>query len=230
MTQPLIHSGLSDQEFWDLALKEVLHRIRTALDKKGQARVGLSGGRTPKHLYEQLAQEKLPWDKMTFVVVDERVVPQDHPESNLGMMKLALFDQTPDAKVLSFDTTVPVTEAAEKMARQLIDLSNERAPLFDLLILGSGKDGHVASLFEGDAALNSLEYAAPAHAKGYPTESRLTTTLMALQNSTAALLLLQGEEKRPVLAALKGAAEPKLTALKLLCEKMPVTVLTDLAL
>ncbi len=225
MNTPLFHHSLTDSKFWDLALKEVLTAINTALKKHPTARIGLSGGRTPKHLYELLAQEKLPWDKITFILLDERYVPVTDPESNLGMVQATL----PEVKILAFDTTKPAHDAAEAMASELIHFTDQRQPLFDLLILGAGKEGHIASLFEEDTALACNEYAFVAHAKGYPTESRLTTCLMALQSSTQAILLLQGEEKRPVLEALKTGAGLKLTALHHLMEKMPLTVLTDLS-
>lgn len=230
MSNLILHHSLSDHDFWAHALKEIHSALEHPLQKFGTARIGLSGGRTPKHLYELLAQEKLPWDKITFIQLDERCVPVTDPESNLGMLQTALFQKTPDSKTLTFDTTLPPAESAEKVARELISLTDLRQPLFDLLILGAGKDGHIASLFEGDSALNSNEYAAPAEAKGYPTEKRLTLGLMALESSAKALFLLQGEEKRPVLEALNGATEPKLTALRHLLEKMPLTVLTDLSL
>lgn len=229
MNPPLFHTKLSDAEFWNLALKEVLTVTNAALNKFGTARIGLSGGRTPKHLYELLAEENLPWDKITFILLDERYVPVTDPESNLGMIQTALFDKTSGAKILSFDTTKPAPDAAVAMARELISLTDLRQPLFDLLILGAGKDGHIASLFEEDKALECREYAYVAHAVGYPTETRLTACLFALESSAHALLLLQGEEKRPVLESLKGATTLKLTALRHLMEKMPLTVLTDLS-
>ncbi len=228
MNEPLIHSQLSDAEFWERALKETVSAIKDALLNHGTAHVGLSGGRSPKHLYELLAQEDLPWDKMTWILLDERMVPTEDPESNLGMIQNALLNQTPDAKVLSFNTALPQRDAAQEMAKELIRLSDDREPLFDLLILGAGKDGHVASLFEGDEAITGSAYASAATAQGYPTEARLTLGLIALENSKKALLLLQGEEKRPVLESLKGKGDLPLTALRHLMERVPVTVLTDL--
>lgn len=209
----------------NLALKEVLSAIDAALQKHGKARIGLAGGKTPKELYNRLAQKDLAWDKITWILLDERCVPEDDPESNLGMLKQLL----PKAKLLAFDLTVSAPEAASQMSRQLISLSDERQPLFDLLILGAGKDGHIASLFEEEIEATCNEYACPAHAKGYPTEARLTCGLLALQSATAALLLLKGKEKQPVLDALlsRPNASLKLTALKILLSRMPITVLTE---
>lgn len=229
MNTPLVYKGLTDEgKFLNLAVKEVLTAIDAALQKHGEARIGLAGGKTPKMLYGRLAQKELLWDKITWIVLDERCVPEDDPESNLGMLKHML----PKAKLLAFNVTLPALEAASQMARELINLSDIRQPLFDLLILGAGKDGHIASLFEEEIEATCNEYACPAQAKGYPTEARVTCGLLALQSSKAALLLLKGKEKQPVLDALLNLESVntealKLTAIKILLSRMPMTVLTD---
>ena len=228
MTNPLVFHFETEAEFWDTALEDTLLCIHEALHKHKICRLGLAGGTTPKALYEKLAEAALPWDRIKIIQLDERYVPSDHPESNLGMLRKALLKRAsiPPNNILHFDTALPYSSAAEEMDRQLTALHQEGRPLLDCLILGAGADGHIASLFEGDADFHSPSYAATAHAKGYPTPQRLTLTLKALQEASCAILLLKGIEKEPVVEALqKNASEPRLIALKLLASKTTLKVL-----
>ena len=229
---PSIFIQDSEQAFWTQAKEDVLLCIKETLNSYENCRIGLAGGSTPKALYEALAEEDLPWEKLIFIQIDERQVPSDHAQSNLGMLRRSLFNKValPPENIVHFDTSLPPESAAKDLGRKLIEISHERFPIFDLLILGAGADGHIASLFEGDAALACTKYASPAHAAGYEVEERLTLCLMALKHADRALLLLKGEAKAPVLQALQGEADtPKLTALRELAEDMPVKVLAYLA-
>ena len=228
MIKPWILHFETEEEFWSMALEDTLLCIHDALHKHKMCRLGLAGGNTPKVLYEKLASADLPWDRIKIIQLDERYVPSDHPESNLGMLRKCLLKRAPipPNNVLSFDTSLPYASAAEEMDRQLTALHEEGRPLLDCLILGAGADGHIASLFEGDADFHSPLYAMTAHAKGYPSPQRLTLTLKALEEASCAILLLKGAEKEPILESLEGnTSEPHLTALKLLASKATLKVL-----
>lgn len=231
MTNPLVFYFESEEEFWHTALEDTLLCIQETLRKHKVCRLGLAGGSTPKKLYEKLAEAHLPWERIKIIQLDERYVPSDHPESNLGMLRKALFMRTPipPDNIIHFDTALPYASAAEEMDRRLNALQEPGRPLLDCLILGAGADGHIASLFEGDADFHSPHYAATAHAKGYPSTLRLTLTLKALQEASSAILLLKGTEKRCVVDALEAKTnEPRLTALKLLASKATLKVLYSL--
>lgn len=229
-TTPMIYPELLDSQaaLLERAQKLLMEVISDTLEKQKECRLGLAGGTTPLALYQFLAQQKLPWERIRFIQLDERQVPVSDPESNLGALKKALFEpaQIPAENILAFNTELPADVAAEAMSTALIDLTHERFPLFDLLILGAGADGHIASLFEGDATLQGSYYASPARAKGYPTEKRLTLTLLPLLSAEKALILLKGEEKKALfdqLAAQPAAELP--SALAKLTEKVPTEVL-----
>ncbi|MEK9160217.1 MAG: 6-phosphogluconolactonase [Patescibacteria group bacterium] len=231
MTNPLVFHFETEAEFWDTALEDVLLCIREALRKFPDCRLGLAGGSTPKALYEKLADANLPWGKIKIIQLDERYVPSDHKESNLGMLRKTLLTRAPipPNNIFTFDTSLPYDSAAEEMDRQLTRLQEQGRPLLDCLILGAGSDGHIASLFEGDRALLSPNYAATAHAKGYPTPQRLTLTTKALQEASCALLLLKGPDKLPVVENLEGKSSSlPLTALKFLASKATLKVLYSL--
>lgn len=214
-----------ESDFLQAAKKEVLMTIQKTLEKYKSCRIGLAGGSTLKELYQTLSQEDLPWDKIEWIVIDERMVPSDHSESNLGMIQKTLFqDHSISPKLFAFDTTLSPQGAVKQMSTCLQDLLKTRSPLFDLLLLGAGADGHIASLFESDAALQSSEYASVARAKDYPIEERLTLTLPALIQSTKANLFLKGQEKQKVVDSLEGNGTLPLTALNRLKEKMTLKV------
>lgn len=232
MDKALIIYPETEAEFWQSAKEDAVMVIRETLKKQKDCRLGLAGGSTPKHLYELLAEEALPWERIKIILIDERYVPSDHPESNLRMIRETLLKKIPlpPENLIAFDTVLPKEIAAAEMSRKLIGLTHERNPLFDLLILGAGADGHIASLFEGEACMDCREYAYPSCAKGYPVEDRLTLCLMALENSNRALLLLKGPEKLAVVQSLEGGSDAlKLTALHHLIEKMTVKVLAFLS-
>lgn len=223
-----LHPYMNENEFWTGALKATLKAIEEALATHGHARIGLAGGSTPKKLYEMLSHENLPWEKLTWILVDERYVPADDEESNLRMISSALFKPAhiPEENRVFFDTSLPSLESVKSMASRLHFLEKYRAPLFDLLILGAGKDGHIASLFEGDSSMFSPEYSYAAEAPVvYETTERLTVSLAALCKANKALLLLKGNEKKPVIQALEGEPVLPLTALKHLSAKVPLEVL-----
>lgn len=231
MNKPLILYFDEEKKFWQTALDDLLLAIREALQKHGSCRLGLAGGSTPKVLYEKLAETRLPWEKVTFIQLDERYVPSDHKESNLGMLRRSLFMRAPVAPntIVAFDTSLPYESAAEEMDRKLQQLENARRPLIDCLVLGAGADGHIASLFEGDAALKSMDLATVAHARTYETPQRLSLTIRALAEAPTVLLLLKGPEKLVLAEVLEGNShELPLTALRALLAKATVKVLAYL--
>ncbi len=231
MNTPWVLYFDEEKEFWQTALDDLLLAIRETLQKHPTCRLGLAGGSTPKTLYEKLAEASVPWEKIQFIQLDERYAPSDHKESNLGLLRRSLFMRAPvpPSNVLSFDTALPYESAAEEMNRKLEQLQNDRRPLLDCLVIGAGVDGHIASLFEGDAALHSSELATTAHARGYETPERLTLTLKALTEAPTVLLLLKGPEKKSVTDALEGKnTELPLTALRALMTKATVKVLAYL--
>ena len=86
-----IRPFIEETDFWAAALKATLKSIEEALEKHGHARIGLAGGSTPKKLYELISRQDLPWRQITWILLDERYVPVDAEESNLGMIENALF-------------------------------------------------------------------------------------------------------------------------------------------
>jgi 6-phosphogluconolactonase len=177
----------------------------------GRIAVALSGGSTPKLLYQLLAapplRDAVPWPRIHWFWGDERFVPPDDPKSNLRMVREAMLAAAPvPEENLHPVPTVGTTpdEAAAAYARELQSfygaaLLDPARPLFDAVLLGLGADGHTASLFPGTAALDEqLRWAAAV--VGAQPEPRITLTFPAIDSSRAVAFLVAGAEKRAALA------------------------------
>jgi 6-phosphogluconolactonase len=158
--------------------------------------VALAGGSTPRRLYERLAHEDLPWPKIDVFFGDERCVPPDHPDSNYRLASEALL-----SKVAARVHRMPgETCDAEAYEDELSRVFGSGPPRFDLVLLGLGEDGHVASLFPGDPALDITDRLVVRVRR--PDHPRLTLTLPVLSAANVALFLVSGASKREALSRL----------------------------
>ncbi len=136
-----------------------------AIREHGCFTVALSGGRTPRALYERLASpawaDRLPWAQTELYLGDERCVPGDHADSNARMVREALLDRLPNPPRFFPMVSTPDQPAqdAARYSALLRDRLTEDGPVpcFDLVLLGMGADGHFASLFPGTTALEDRE-------------------------------------------------------------------------
>ncbi len=183
--------------------------IERALATPGRFAVSLSGGSTPKALYELLAtapyRDRFPWERTHLFFGDERFVPPDHPDSNYRMAREAMLDRVPvpPAQVHPWQTSGDPEHAALHYADTLkrfygADTLDPARPLFDVMFLGLGEDGHTASLFPGVAALQERQLWTAAVVGAKP-EPRLTMTYPVLDSSRSVAFLVAGEGKRAVL-------------------------------
>lgn len=148
------------QNFVRDAAEFILQQARTALAERGQFRIALSGGNTPRPVYTELARigRELPWDRLFFTFGDERCVPPDDPQSNYRMARESLFvlAPVPEKSIARMRGEIDPEIAAQEYEETLDSLATERGePVYrhDLILLGMGNDGHTASLFPGTAAL-----------------------------------------------------------------------------
>ena len=130
----------------------LMAKAEQAIENEGRFNFALSGGSSPKKLYELLASEtyrhKIEWNKVFFFFGDERYVPADHKDSNFLMVKESLFDPLyiRDHQIFGFDTTLPPEEAARDYEQRIRE-HFDRACRFDFILLGLGDNSHTASLF-----------------------------------------------------------------------------------
>jgi 6-phosphogluconolactonase len=153
----------------------------------------LAGGETPRRIYRRLSQEEYCWDEVDVFFSDERCVPPDHPDSNFRMANEALLSFVA-ARVHRMPGE---TCDAASYERELREMSDGAPPRFDLAFLGLGPDGHTASLFPGDPALDERERWVVRVAR--PDHERMTLTLPLLSAARLAVFLVAGAEKRDAL-------------------------------
>jgi 6-phosphogluconolactonase len=187
-----------------LFITESAHVFSRACAKPGPIHIALSGGSTPVPIYRAIGgRADIPFDRLELYQVDERYVRSDHPDSNHRMItqSLRVSAQHKLKKFHSFDTSLPIDEALNEYEHTVARVP-ERS--FDLMVLGIGQDGHIASLFPFSDAL-SMEKHLVAHTQTetFAVHDRLTLTLPIILKSKKILVLLNGMEKHQVLEKMK---------------------------
>ena len=194
------------------AAERVIARIAA---NAGRVAVGLTGGSSPKKLYQRLRslpyKNQIPWHRVHWFIGDERFVPADDPLSNMRMARETFIDRYSfEANVhpIATDAASPDEAAslyeAELKAFYGADELESARPLFDLVLMGVGPDGHTASLFPGDPALEESKrwVVGVPKANVEPFVPRVTLTLPALASCGEMLFQIAGAGKRAILTRL----------------------------
>ena len=160
--------------------------------------IALSGGSTPKPVYERLAETPYPWEEVDAFFGDERCVPANHADSNFRMANESLLSKVP-ARAHPMVGCDP-----DAYTHELRDVFGQELPNFDLLFMGIGDDGHTASLFPGKPALDVTDrWVVGVPEPGMPPEHpRMTLTFPVLNAAKLALFLVEGAKKRVALRKL----------------------------
>jgi 6-phosphogluconolactonase len=183
----------------------------------GRIAICLTGGSSPKKLYELLATEayrdKIPWDRIHWFIGDERFVPMSDPRNNMAMARAIFLDAlAPASHIHPIPTDVAdPDESAARYERELksfygADRLDRARPLFDLVLMGVGPDGHTASLFPGYPAVQETARwvvgVPQAHVE--PFVPRVTLTMPALASCREMLFEVSGSSKREILTRVLG--------------------------
>jgi 6-phosphogluconolactonase len=174
----------------------------------GRFAVALSGGSTPKRLYQLLAaaplREAMPWERVHLFFGDDRFVPADDPNSNFGMAREAMIAHVPvpPDNVHGIPTSGTPADGAGQYEATLkafygADRLDPARPLFDIVLLGMGPDGHTASLFPGKPALDERQrWAVEVPEPGLtPFVPRITLTYPALHSARSVAFIAAGADK-----------------------------------
>jgi 6-phosphogluconolactonase len=196
------------------AAQRLIDRVTHGLADRDRTAVCLTGGSSPQGLYRLLAGEpwrgKVPWDRVHWFMGDDRFVPESDPLSNMGAARGAFLSRTgaPRQNVHPIATDAADPDKAAKLYEE--DLKkfygagrlDPARPLFDLVLMGLGGDGHTASLFPHSPALNEKERWVIGVAKAgmEPYVPRVTLTFPALASSREMLFLVDGADKRAILS------------------------------
>jgi 6-phosphogluconolactonase len=196
----------------DAAAGAIVDAAVTAVAARQRFTVALAGGATPRETYMRLAgvpfAEQVPWDRTWVFFGDERCVPPDHAESNYRMASETLLSKVgiPGERVYRMRGEAEDSEAAAmEYARTLATVFETKRgglPRFDLVLLGVGLDGHIASLFPGSPAAKEIFRTVVAvHAAAARIPQRLTLTFPAINAAARVIFLVSGAEKAKTLKA-----------------------------
>lgn len=201
----------------DAAAAHINDRLAQALDLRGRAILVATGGRSPGPVYDRLAHAALDWTRVVVTLSDERFVPPEDAESNARIVNDRLR-VGPAARSIFVPLYSPAAspEAAALSAEPTVRALQP----FDLVHLGMGEDGHVASLIPGSPVLDAgmdpnvdrVLLGVPA-GTGSPPLARITMTRTALLNTRAILITVAGEAKRDIIRAAAGGADYPVAAI-----------------
>lgn len=207
---------------------------KEAIDVKGKFVVALSGGSSPKAIFELLASknysEKVEWSKVYFFWVDERWVPLDDDKSNAKMTFETLLNNVPvrnDQIFPMYRDHITPEEFAKEYENDIRKVLGEEGR-FDLILLGMGDDGHTASLFPGEDILSEKTKWVDAYFLASQDMYRITLTAPIINKAENVLVVTFGESKKLALAeVLNGNFDPQLFPLQLIKpEKTELQILT----
>jgi 6-phosphogluconolactonase len=175
------------------------------LAAQGKFTVALSGGATPRRFYSFLGENPfrrdISWKQVHFFWVDERCVSRDHPESNFKLFADTVFSHVdvPDKNIHRIKGEIGPDQAAQEYEQEIRTFFGASSwPIFDLVVLGAGEDGHTASLFPGGETLREYDRVAiPVHLEP-PKLNRVTLTIPVLNHATQVLFLASGPAKSGV--------------------------------
>lgn len=193
------------EEFVRAAADAIAEAVTTAQAGGKVATVGLSGGSTPQPIYTLLAtNQTVNWHKVRFFLVDERYMPADSNDSNQKMIRETLLTRdAADAAVLFPDTALALPECIADYGKKILKIGPP-----DLLILGMGDDGHIASLFPPVPP----EAFGPATVIHTQTErlavkDRISVTFPVLKDAKKRILLITGDKKSALLTKMQQTNE-----------------------
>jgi 6-phosphogluconolactonase len=187
------HPFAESQALRDDAHRRVIEAAGRAIDERGHFVIVLAGGGTPRALYRSLRDADADWSRWHVYFGDERCVAADDPERNSVMAAESLLDHVPIPRSQrhAIPAELGAAAAAQMYSRTLHDVGE-----FDLVLLGLGEDGHVASLFPGRTVDTERSDVVAVFDAPKPPPERVSLSAARLSRTRAALFLIEGESKR----------------------------------
>jgi 6-phosphogluconolactonase len=237
MNAPIVHTFPNTQKL-SISLADLVVKLcEEAIEVRDRFTVGISGGSLPKLLAADLkTRQGIEWEKWEVFFCDERLVPLDHEDSNYFLCKKEFFDHVPipEEQIYTIDpsllpqleeTAGKDKETDEEEAADLVDdyekklisvfatVNSVKFPVFDLLLLGVGPDGHTCSLFPDHPLLNeNVGWVAYIGDSPKPPPRRITFTLPVINHAHNIAFVATGEGKQDVLKEIIENSESKLPA------------------
>ncbi len=199
----------SENEFVGEVCKYIEECANENIEKYGSFTFVLSGGRTPKKIFQELAknyENSIDWTKVHFFWLDERCVSPDHKDSNYKLAYDHLISKL--CKVGSIHRIkgeLEPSEAARDYKKDILSFFDNRKIIFDFILLGMGEDGHVASIFPNSEELEHKEQLVMATKNKYTGYYRVTLGLDVIKSAKFKLLMARGEKKKAIVKLRKSS-------------------------
>jgi 6-phosphogluconolactonase len=196
-----IHTYKSVQEVISAIADYVVDVAQKAIALNGEFNIALSGGSSPKKLYETLAspdyKNRVAWSKVNFFFGDERYVPAHDPQSNGNMVRAALFDplHIERSNIFFVDTSLLPEEAAKDYSARITNHFKGKESIFDLILLGLGDNSHTASLFPHTAILHDHSASVKSVFVKDQNVYRITMTAPMINQAQQIVFLVYGQSK-----------------------------------
>ena len=188
------------EEVAQAAADYLFQQIKICVENKGQCHVVLPGGSTPARCLQLLADKPLPWKNIHWYPGDERCYPVGHAERNDTMILAKLFSQQ-QAASKNFHA-IPAELGPEQGAEDYAALIDATGGI-DIVVLGMGEDGHTASLFPGNTALEDARSVVPVYHAPKPPNKRISIGLNTLKNARECIVIATGDNKHDALTKIK---------------------------
>ncbi|KAH9835744.1 6-phosphogluconolactonase [Rhodofomes roseus] len=220
-SSPILYSFPSSTELCDALANFIIKAQKESIEKKGRFSVAISGGSLPTQLNALINKPGVRWDKWQVFYADERVVPLDHADSNHKLCTDELFSKVPILKdnihTIDFslaDDLEELSDAYEKeLIREFAQKDSARFPVFDLILLGTGPDGHTASLFPGHPLLTEEDrWVAYIEDSPKPPPRRITFTYPVINHASRVAFVVSGAAKADTLQTVLDKPEEGLPA------------------
>lgn len=216
------------------AARHLCDKIRGMLAGQQQVNLAVPGGRSVAKIFQGMQGEAVDWRRVHFFIIDERLVPIDHPDSNTKLLRDHLIDPLTRAGRIAPGNAHPFIldpAAADRGARHYERVLAAQGGRYDIILLSSGEDGHVGALYPHHHSI-----ADPHHGfivmddSPKPPPERMTSSLSLMQTAAVAVLLIVGEAKRQAFAKFNDPECPVAGCpAKLVLALRDATVFTDLA-
>lgn len=199
----ILHQYTHNDALVETLAQRIVKALLEAIDERGRASLAVSGGSTPVSLFRALSSIDIPWSKVVVSLVDERWVPDDHPDSNAHLVRCHLLREfAATAHFVGLKTDAPDPFRAVLVVEATL---REQVLPLDVVVLGMGEDGHTASFFPGaqglGTALGSTQRICCGILPPVASHARMTLSLSTILGAQQLFLHIVGAKKRQVLEA-----------------------------
>ena len=228
----IIRDGDADR-LLQMAGRHLCDRLRAALAGRERVSLAVPGGRSVVKIFQAMLREELDWRRVHFFVVDERLVPLDHPDSNFKLVQDHLVAPLAQAGRIAPDNAHPFVldpASTDRGVGRYEKVLAEHGFRYDAVLLSAGEDGHVGALYPHHHSVEDRHHGfIVMHDSPKPPPGRMTSSLSLIQTAGTAVLLFLGEAKSEAYGRFHDARCPVAACpAKLVLEIGDVTVCTDL--